>query len=68
MKPTTGKCLKPDCHRVAIARGLCSICYKTTVKLVREKKTTWPKQEKLGRALPSTHVSQTNIVNWVLGK
>lgn len=59
MKP----CLYPGCkNNGRRVRGLCLVDYYLAIKLIKEKKTTWERLEKNGKALPKSRQRE----NWFL--
>jgi hypothetical protein len=66
MSETTEECLNEACHNPPNARGLCRSCYNTASRLVREKKTTWAKLEKAGKALPLSQKKAGVTTAWLL--
>lgn len=45
------ECISPGCQRYAKHRGLCSSCYQSAIKVVREGVVTWERLIELGLAL-----------------
>lgn len=60
------KCLRRDCERPAVMRGLCNSDYNVAGKLVRDKKTTWDKLEKQNKAIPRRTNRRAVVVEWFL--
>ena len=66
-------CLRPGCGETAVGRGLCARCYRIACALVREKRTTWTRLVRTGRALearPGARVQpylKGGITAWLLG-
>lgn len=46
-------CMSEGCDRAIRSRGLCSSCYTTYAKQVRQRKTTWQALEDAKLALPT---------------
>jgi len=58
-------CLKPDCGREAVRRGLCNSCYQTVLRLIMLGMTTWDKLQHEGKVLPP---ARHRNAEWFLGK
>ena len=46
------KCLRPDCQRKPLCRGLCASCYTIASQIVKTGQLTWEELEKQGRSKP----------------
>lgn len=60
------KCLNPECELPEYARGLCHCCYRSALRLVDARRTTWKALEKAGksrRVVGRTHVGRAS---WLL--
>lgn len=69
MKPTTTKCLRPDCTSPAKHRGLCGSCYSCACRLVKQNKTSWDVLTSTGKALPAKSVADNasrHVQEWFL--
>jgi hypothetical protein len=44
------QCLIDQCNRKVVSKGLCSSCYQTAIRYIKNGKTTWVELEKNGLA------------------
>jgi hypothetical protein len=49
--PDAPFCLLEGCDRPAHRRGLCRVCYRDALRLIRKGKTSWRSLEVAGKAL-----------------
>lgn len=52
------KCMVPNCVRERKTRGLCSSCYQSALKLVKDGRTTWKGLEDAGKCLKASHAGR----------
>lgn len=61
-------CLRPECGRQVIARGLCNLCHAAANKLIKKGTLTWEQLEQEGKSIkPVRKVRDYNASNWLLG-
>ena len=63
-------CLRPDCGKWAVSRGLCYEDYKMAFRIVMEGKKTWEQLESEGKSLPKGQTGRkpSDSRKWFLGE
>lgn len=59
-------CLKPNCDRLPVHRGLCWSCYQSARRFVSLNQVTWKQLEEAGKCLPSKQRGKNSGASWFL--